>query len=195
MPAQASLTATSELRLGLNMSTLARFSIGRVLLHLLAFVGDGEFRFHFAGILRELPSVRGFLTILIRARNCFVDALVGYLTQPIKKSIQEPTADRSMPTGLNRGDVLLTHGNTRVAALISRVTRSRWSHVSMYVGPLEDGPDPVCIVEADMAAGVRSIRFSELNVSRGTNEPRKIGRRVRRLRACVDKVAALQFSE
>jgi hypothetical protein len=32
----------------------------------------------------------------------------------------------------------------------------------MYVGPLEEGPDPLCIVEADIAAGVRSIRLSEL---------------------------------
>jgi hypothetical protein len=33
----------------------------------------------------------------------------------------------------------------------------------MYVGPLDDGPDPRCIVEADIATGVRSIRLSELN--------------------------------
>jgi hypothetical protein len=33
----------------------------------------------------------------------------------------------------------------------------------MYVGPLDDGPDPRCVVEADIAAGVRSIRLSELN--------------------------------
>jgi hypothetical protein len=32
----------------------------------------------------------------------------------------------------------------------------------MYVGPLEEGPDPRCIVEADIAQGVRSIRLSEL---------------------------------
>ena len=32
----------------------------------------------------------------------------------------------------------------------------------MYVGPLEEGSDPRCIVEADVAAGVRSIRLSEL---------------------------------
>jgi hypothetical protein len=31
------------------------------------------------------------------------------------------------------------------------------------VGPLEDGPDPRCVVEADIAAGVRAIRLSELN--------------------------------
>jgi len=32
----------------------------------------------------------------------------------------------------------------------------------MYVGPLEEGPDPRCIVEADIAQGVRAIRLSEL---------------------------------
>jgi hypothetical protein len=38
------------------MLILARFSLGRVLLHLLAMIGDGAFRFHAAGILRELTS-------------------------------------------------------------------------------------------------------------------------------------------
>jgi hypothetical protein len=63
---------------------------------------------------------------------------------------------------LRNGDVLLSEGNTRAAALIKRITGSTWSHVSMYVGPLEAGPDPRCIVEADIAQGVRSIRLSEL---------------------------------
>ena len=38
------------------MLMLARFSLGRVLLHLLAMMGDGALRFHAAGILRELMS-------------------------------------------------------------------------------------------------------------------------------------------
>jgi hypothetical protein len=38
------------------MLTLARFSLGRVLLHLLAMMGDGALRFHTAGILRELTG-------------------------------------------------------------------------------------------------------------------------------------------
>ena len=38
------------------MLTLARFSLGRVLLHLLAMMGDRAFRFHAAGIARELTS-------------------------------------------------------------------------------------------------------------------------------------------
>jgi hypothetical protein len=36
------------------MLTLARFRLGRVLLHLLAMVGDRCVRFHVAGILRDL---------------------------------------------------------------------------------------------------------------------------------------------
>ena len=35
------------------MLILARFSLGRVLLHLFAMMGDGAFRFHVAGIVRE----------------------------------------------------------------------------------------------------------------------------------------------
>ena len=43
----------SHMRLGSLI--LARFSVGRILLHLLAMVGDRCIRFHAAGIIRELP--------------------------------------------------------------------------------------------------------------------------------------------
>ena len=36
------------------MLTLARFGFGRILLHLVAMLGDGALRFHGAGIMREL---------------------------------------------------------------------------------------------------------------------------------------------
>jgi hypothetical protein len=38
------------------MLILARFSLGRVVLHLVAMLGDRAFRFHAAGILREFVS-------------------------------------------------------------------------------------------------------------------------------------------
>src|SRR6266436_4783663 len=146
------------------MTTLARFSGGRVLLHLLAMLGDRCVRFHVAGIIRELPRVAAALALGTRARIRLIGALVLYLARPIKHSSRQPSADpQSLAAALNRGDVLLSHGNTRVAALIRCITRSPWSHVSTYVGPLEDRADPLCIVEADIAAGVRSIRLSELN--------------------------------
>src|SRR6266849_10053857 len=97
----------------------------------------------------------------IRAR--LLVALAVFLTQPVERYSPATTTDpETLSAVLRNGDVLLTEGNTRAAALIKRLTHSKWSHVSMYVGPLEEGPDPLCIVEADIAAGVRSIRLSEL---------------------------------
>jgi hypothetical protein len=147
-----------------HMETLAHFCVGRILLHLLAMLGDRCVRFHVAGIMRELPWVAAALTLPARMRTRLIGALVLYLARPVGRSSPATPADpQSLATILDRGDVLLSDGNTRVAALVKLVTRSTWSHVSMYVGPLEDGPDPRCIVEADIAAGVRSIRLSELN--------------------------------
>jgi hypothetical protein len=146
------------------MTTLARLSAGRILLHLIAMLGDRSVRFHFEGIARELPWIASGLAMLVRAPSRLLAALTLYLAQPIKQSVTAASADpQSLAAVLKRGDVLLTHGNSRFAALIKCVTRSPWSHVSMYVGPLDDGPDPLCVVEADLAAGVRSIRLSELN--------------------------------
>src|SRR5262245_19796253 len=89
------------------------------------------------------------------------------MARPLKRcarpAVDTESADpASLSALLQHGDVLLTEGNTRMAALVRRITGSPWSHVSMYVGPLEQGPDPRCIVEADIAAGVRAVSLSEL---------------------------------
>ena len=89
--------------------------------------------------------------------------LAGYFAQPIAQSRSSHTEDPLfLRQGLLPGDVLLTDGKTRGAALVRHITRSPWAHVSMYVGPLDEGPDARCIVEADVAAGVRSVPLSEL---------------------------------
>jgi hypothetical protein len=88
--------------------------------------------------------------------------LAGYLSQPLKRQDVSGADLRSLSAVLRPGDVLLTDGKTRAAALVRRVTRSGWAHVSMYVGPQEPGADPRCIVEADIAAGVRAVPLSEL---------------------------------
>lgn len=88
--------------------------------------------------------------------------LARYLAKPVRQRGAAASADlRALSARLLRGDVLLTRGNTRMAVLVQRLTRSPWSHVSMYVGPLETGPDPRCVVEADVAAGVRAVPLSE----------------------------------
>jgi len=103
------------------------------------------------------------LVLIAQIRARLLAAFAVFLTQPVKRYSPATTTDpESLSAVLRNGDVLLTEGNTRAAALIKRVTHSTWSHVSMYVGPLEEGPDPRCVVEADIAEGVRSIRLSEL---------------------------------
>jgi hypothetical protein len=69
------------------MTILARFSAGRILLHLLAMLGHRCVRFHLEGIVRELPSIASPLGLLARLRSQAVAALTLYLAQPIKHSI------------------------------------------------------------------------------------------------------------
>ena len=102
-------------------------------------------------------------SLLGRLRSHLIGALALYLARPVRHDRASAAADpQSLSAMLLPGDVLLTDGNTRAAALVRRITKSSWAHVAMYVGPLEEGPDPRCIVEADVAAGVQSVRLSEL---------------------------------
>jgi Permuted papain-like amidase enzyme, YaeF/YiiX, C92 family len=106
-------------------------------------------------------------SLLAWARARLIDALALYLARPVKPCSRSTAADtQSLSAMLRHGDVLLTDGNTRMAALVRRITGSTWSHVSMYVGPLEDGPDPRCVVEADIAGGVRAVPLSEFKGQR-----------------------------
>jgi Permuted papain-like amidase enzyme, YaeF/YiiX, C92 family len=114
-------------------------------------------------------AVSSWVSLLAgRVRTCLIAALALYLARPVKRCSQSAAADtesadpEALSAMLRYGDVVLTEGNTRMAALVRRITGSSWSHVSMYVGPLEEGPDPRCIVEADVAAGVRAVPLSEL---------------------------------
>lgn len=95
-------------------------------------------------------------------RSRLASLVAGYLSQPLRRADAAAAADlRCLAAMLRPGDVLLSDGKTRAAALVRRMTRSRWAHVSMYVGPLGEGPDPRCVVEADIAAGVRAVPLSE----------------------------------
>src|SRR5215472_7678675 len=102
--------------------------------------------------------------LLETARNRAMSALALYLARPLDQFSTATSVDRrALAAVLRRGDVLLCAGNTRCADLVKRLTQSTWSHVSMYVGPIEDTPDPLCVVEADIVDGVRPIRLSQLD--------------------------------
>lgn len=108
------------------------------------------------------------LRLLSQVRSSLLVAFTLYLSKPVcdgPQASQRADLD-SLTAMLLPGDVLLTDGNTRAAAIVRRVTKSPWAHVSLYVGPLEDGMDPRCVVEADLVAGVRAVRLSELKARR-----------------------------
>ena len=114
-----------------------------------------------------LGLIGAISSLLERACAVAMSALARYLARPLGEFSTLTSTDRqAVAAVLRRGDVLLSSGNTRCAALVKRLTQSTWSHVSIYVGPLEERPDPLCIVEADIAAGVRAIRLSDLDARR-----------------------------
>jgi uncharacterized protein YycO len=92
------------------------------------------------------------------------NALARLLAEPISRPARGDVL--ALSALLRPGDVLLTEGNTRAAALVRRLTRSPWAHVSIYVGPLQAGDDPRCIIEADISAGVRAVPLSQFNGQR-----------------------------
>jgi hypothetical protein len=105
--------------------------------------------------------------LLETVRNRAMSALALYLAKPLDEFSTLTSAERSaLAAVLRRGDVLLSAGNTRCAEVVKRLTQSTWSHVSMYVGPMEDEPDPLCVVEADVVHGVRRIRLSQIDAHR-----------------------------
>lgn len=102
---------------------------------------------------------------LAHLRTRAIGALARYLAEPVSRPAA--TVDPLALAGLLQpGDVLLTEGNSRAAALVRCLTRSPWAHVSVYVGALEAGDDPRCIVEAHISAGVRAVPVSEFKGQR-----------------------------
>lgn len=107
-----------------RMTTLARFSVGRVLLHLLALLGDRCVRFHAAGIAREISNIASAPVLRARVRARSIEQLVRYLSGPRKRCTPATTSDAGpLAAILDRGDVLLSEGHARLAVLVKRITR------------------------------------------------------------------------
>jgi hypothetical protein len=71
---------------------------------------------------------------LARVRARLIDALALYLAQPVRRT-HGVAVQNTQPLSavLRHGDVLLTNGNTRAAAIVRRLTGSTWAHVAMYI--------------------------------------------------------------
>jgi hypothetical protein len=84
------------------MAILALYGGGRILLHLLAMMGDGCFRFHGAGIMRELSGFATAATLLVRMPTRLASALALYFAKRANSPISA-TAARATKAWPERG--------------------------------------------------------------------------------------------
>jgi hypothetical protein len=71
------------------MTILARVSVGRILLHLLAMLGDRCVRFHVAGIMRELSSF---------TPERLVSRIVEQMRDPVAQLVHSKTLRKLAPS-------------------------------------------------------------------------------------------------
>ncbi|PCJ24663.1 MAG: lipo-like protein [SAR86 cluster bacterium] len=68
---------------------------------------------------------------------------------------------------LQRGDIVLVEGNTRISTAIKYLTQSSWSHACLYVGNTNDNCDTLNLIEANLKNGVHKValsRYASLNL-------------------------------
>jgi hypothetical protein len=93
-------------------------------------------------------------------------AIVGHFITPAKGNMPAPAENQdALRAALQPGDVLLVEGNSRASGVIKYLTRSIWSHVALYVGPIpgaatEDG-EPHVLFEVEMVEGAISSPLSK----------------------------------
>ncbi|MDX1670983.1 MAG: YiiX/YebB-like N1pC/P60 family cysteine hydrolase [Balneolaceae bacterium] len=91
--------------------------------------------------------------------------LAGYLSKPYEENVQVATCTPDMLSStLQKGDILLVEGNSRISAAIKYLTQSTWSHAAFYIGDVlnktdEEGNAKV-LVEADVQEGVRAVSLN-----------------------------------
>jgi len=87
--------------------------------------------------------------------------LARHLSEP-RDELNTGSLTRGNLSGcLQKGDVLLVEGTSRISSAIKYLTQSSWSHAALYVGDEightdDQGEKPV-LVEADLVEGVRAI--------------------------------------
>ena len=87
--------------------------------------------------------------------------LARYLSEP--REGVGPGAARSVNLGnsLQRGDILLVEGTSRISTAIKYLTQSSWSHAALYIGDIlkqsDDKGESLALIEADLVEGVRAI--------------------------------------
>ena len=68
---------------------------------------------------------------------------------------------------LEKGDIVLVDGNTRISTAIKYLTQSTWSHACLYVGEKGEDSAQLNLIEADLKNGVHLVnldRYAKFNL-------------------------------
>lgn len=60
---------------------------------------------------------------------------------------------------LEKGDIVLVDGNTRISTAIKYLTQSTWSHACLYMGEKGDDSAQLNLIEADLKNGVHLVNL------------------------------------
>ena len=60
---------------------------------------------------------------------------------------------------LEKGDIVLVDGNTRISTAIKYLTQSTWSHACLYIGESGEDSSQLNLIEADLKNGVHLINL------------------------------------
>ena len=91
--------------------------------------------------------------------------LADYLNARVTvDGVPGPVPVEDLERTVRPGDVILVEGDRRISLAIKYLTQSTWSHAVLFVGdsPGAGMPAGPCIVEADLAEGVRVAPLSTL---------------------------------
>ncbi len=91
--------------------------------------------------------------------------LARYLSEPRDELSLGTTQPGDLAASLQKGDVLLVEGTSRISSAIKYLTQSSWSHAAIFVGDKINQSnahgEKLVLVEADLVEGVRVIPLSD----------------------------------
>jgi len=84
--------------------------------------------------------------------------LARYLDQPNQQQVSLATCEpEALALTIQKGDVLLVEGSSRISSAVKYLTQSTWSHSTLCIETAVSSPDQILLLEADVQAGVRTV--------------------------------------
>ncbi len=88
------------------------------------------------------------------------ERLAGFLSKDLPGYQRLDTVTiAQLAATLQRGDIVLVDGNTRISTAIKYLTQSTWSHACLFVGENGEGSEMFNLIEASLENGVHLVNL------------------------------------